>query len=214
MKIIISSKFKVVNMVLHIVIGCAVDVRGTSWIGNPCTANKIWTVAAFTNVEKATQLCEQLNKASETDYKFENLAKVHSRALPPGGWSSVEDRYEWIAIGYQVNDTLVEDEGGGDEYNYHLTDEVYDVPGPSSSLFIKRNISPELSTFLNLPATKKISHVDACGLTCNYFRAKKLMDAETATFLLDSTLATLFEKECGESIGCDELQKLLMHHFV
>lgn len=180
---------------IHIVIGCAV-------IGNPCTANKIWTVAAFTNVEQATQLCEQLNKASEID--LENLAKVHSNALASG----VEDMMyhkEWVAIGYQVNDTLVED-----VYNYNLgdtedvynlgdTDEVYD--GPGSSLFIKRNISPELSAFLNLPVTKKISHVDACGLTCNYLRAKKLMDAETTLFTLDSTLATLFEKECGESIG-------------
>lgn len=91
---------------VHVIVGCAVNVRGTSWMGNPCTANKIWTVVAFTNVERATQLCEQLNKASEND--LENLAKVHSRALAPG----VEDMYhkEWVAIGYQVNDTLVEDD--------------------------------------------------------------------------------------------------------
>lgn len=193
---------------IHIIVGCAVDVRGTSWIGNPCTANKIWTVAAFTDGQKATQLCEDLNTASKTDHELENLVKVHARALPPD-WPSVEDEYsdEWVAIGYQVNDTLVEEDNLVD-----TDEEVYD--GPGSSLFIKRHISPELSTFLNLPVTKKISHIDACGLTCNYFRDKQLFNDKENTFTLDSSLATLFEKKWGESIGCDELQKLLMKQFI
>jgi hypothetical protein len=94
---------------IHVIFGCAIDVRASSWIGNPCTANKIWTVAAFPNSQRAVQICKQLNEASENDNALENLVKLHASALP-SGWPSADDKYdeEWVAIGYQVFDTPLE----------------------------------------------------------------------------------------------------------
>jgi hypothetical protein len=49
---------------MYVIIGTMIDLRGTTWVGNPCDANPIWVVAGYNDEKQAQNMCSKLNKVA------------------------------------------------------------------------------------------------------------------------------------------------------